>query len=38
MKPMRDNPWTPSLAEAWTASKDELTYKFKLEDLRLEVR
>jgi peptide/nickel transport system substrate-binding protein len=30
VKPMPDNPWTPSLAESWTASKDGLTYEFVL--------
>ena len=30
VKPMPGNPWTPSLAESWTASKDGLTYEFVL--------
>jgi peptide/nickel transport system substrate-binding protein len=30
VKPMPDNPWTPSLAESWTAAKDGLTYEFVL--------
>ena len=30
VKPMPGNPWAPSLAESWTASKDGLTYEFVL--------
>src|ERR1700682_4049293 len=30
VKPMPGNPWSPSLAESWTASKDGLTYEFVL--------
>jgi peptide/nickel transport system substrate-binding protein len=30
VKPMPGNPMAPSLAESWTASKDGLTYEFKL--------
>ena len=30
VKPMPGNPWAPSLAESWTASKDGLTYEFTL--------
>jgi len=30
VKPMPGNPWTPSLAESWSASKDGLTYEFVL--------
>jgi peptide/nickel transport system substrate-binding protein len=30
VKPMPGNPWTPSLAESWMASKDGLTYEFVL--------
>ena len=30
VKPMPGNPWGPSLAESWTASKDGLTYEFVL--------
>src|SRR5213593_1106064 len=30
VKPMPGNPWAPSLAESWTASKDGLTYEFIL--------
>ena len=30
VKPMPGNPWAPSLAESWTASKDGLSYEFTL--------
>src|ERR1043166_9320564 len=30
VKPMPGNPWAPSLAESWTASKDGLVYEFAL--------
>ena len=30
VKPMPGNPWAPSLAESWTASKDGLTHEFVL--------
>ena len=30
VKPMPGNPWAPSLAESWTASKDGLVYEFVL--------
>ena len=30
VKPMPGNPWAPSLAESWTASKDGLAYDFVL--------
>jgi len=30
VKPMPGNPWAPSLAESWTASKDGLVYDFTL--------
>jgi peptide/nickel transport system substrate-binding protein len=30
VKPMPVNPWAPSLAESWTASKDGFTYEFVL--------
>src|SRR5262245_38873657 len=30
VKPMPGNPWAPSLAESWTASKDGLVHEFVL--------
>jgi peptide/nickel transport system substrate-binding protein len=35
VKPMPGNPWAPSLAESWTASKDGQAHAYMLSDAQI---